>query len=59
MDDEFGVQVQNILEEIPKSSRPRRFARQICREILNEKSLISHWGWRKYLGWRERKLRGS
>ena len=36
MEDDFSVQVPNILEEIPKSSKPRRFAGQICREILNE-----------------------
>ena len=36
MEDDFSIQVPDILEEIPKSSRPLRFAGQICREILNE-----------------------
>ena len=36
MEDDLSVQVPNILEEIPKSSRPPRFAGQICREILND-----------------------
>ena len=36
MEDDFSVQLPDILEEIPKSSRPPRFAGQICREILNE-----------------------
>ena len=36
MEDDFSVQVPDILEEIPKGSRPPRFAGQICREILNE-----------------------
>ena len=36
MEDDFSVQVPDTLEEILKSSRPPRFAGQICREILNE-----------------------
>ena len=36
MEDDFSVQVPDILEEILKSSKPPRFAGQICREILNE-----------------------
>ena len=36
MEDDFSVQVPDILEEIPKSSRPPSFAGKICREILNE-----------------------
>ena len=36
MEDGFSVQVPDILEETPKSSRPPRLPGQICREILNE-----------------------
>ena len=36
MEDDFSVQVPDILEEIPKRSRPPKFAGQIFREILNE-----------------------
>ena len=35
MEEDFSVQVSDILEEIPKSSRQPRFAGQICRKILN------------------------
>ena len=36
MEDDVSVKVPHILEEIPKSSGPLRFAGQICTEILNE-----------------------
>ena len=41
MEDDFSVQVPDILEQIPKSSTPPRIMGQICREILNEIKSLS------------------